>query len=152
MTEEISGRPPQPVDIFWKNTVLELAKESIASIEESARHLIVAASFLEGVYFHAISFADLKPMFEMTRYASLHWLLVLLFSAPILLWLMVLLFAIRALTTKSYTVHPDDPEDAKRIIDEIAGTKQRWVVRGLWLLMGSFVLLFLNIFLFIGMR
>ena len=150
MTEEISGRPPQPVDVFWKNTILELAKESIASIEGSAKHLIVAASFLEGVYFHAITFSDLKTMFDVA--SSDHWLLVSLFSAPILLWFMVLGCATMVLMTKSYTVHPDNPEDARRIFEEIADTKQRWLVCGLRMLMVSFVVLFVDIFLFLGAR
>jgi hypothetical protein len=150
MTEEISGRPPQPADVFWKNTLLEMVKESISSIEGSAKHLIVAASFLEGVYFHALSFADLKTVFGVVPYATVHWLLVSLFSAPILLWFMVLGCATMTLTTKSYTVHPDDPEDAKRIFEEIADTKQRWLIRGLRLLMVSFVVLFVDIYLFLG--
>jgi hypothetical protein len=148
MTEEISGRPPQPVDVFWKKTILELAKESIASIEGSAKYLILAVSFLEGVYFHAITFSDLKTMFGVAPYD--HWLLVSLFSAPILLWFMVLGCATMVLMTKSYTVHPDDPEDARRIIEVIADTKQRWLVWGLRMLMVSFVLLFVDIIIFLG--
>ena len=150
MTEELSGRPPQPVDVFWKKTTLELVKESIASIEGSAKHLILAASFLEGVYFHAITFSDLKTMFDVASYD--HWLLVSLFSAPILLWFMVLGCATMVLMTKSYTVHPDDPEDARRIIEGIADTKQRWLVWGLRMLMVSFVLLFVDIIIFLGAR
>ena len=79
MTEEITGKPPRQEDVLWKTTILEMAKESISSIEESAKHLIAAASFLEGVYFHAISFADLKIMFSSVRYFDYHWLLVFLF-------------------------------------------------------------------------
>ena len=152
MAEEISGRPPQSVDVFWKNTILVMAKESISSIEGSAKHLIVAASFLEGVYFHAISFADLKTAFGVAPYANFHWLLVSLFSAPILMWFMVLGCATMALTTKLYTIHPDNPEDAKRIFEEIADKKQRWLVWGLCFLMLSFVILFVDIYLFLGAR
>ena len=36
MTEEITGKPPQQEDVLWKTTILEMAKESISSIEESA--------------------------------------------------------------------------------------------------------------------
>lgn len=152
MTEEISGRPPAPADIFWKNIILEMAKESISSIEGSARHLIAAASFLEGVYFHAISFADLKTMFGAALYADYHWLLVTLFSMPILLWFMVLGCATLVLTTKAYTAHPEEPEDAKRVFEKIANTKQRWLMRGLYLLMVSFAVLFVDIYLFLGGR
>jgi hypothetical protein len=31
MTDEISGRPPKPDDVFWKNAMLEMAKGSISS-------------------------------------------------------------------------------------------------------------------------
>lgn len=150
MAEEIEGRPPQPEDVFWKDAVLELAKESIASIEGSAKHLIVAASFLEGVYFHALSFSELKTMFGTAASVNVQWLLVALFSAPVLLWFMVLGCATLALTTKKYLGHPDDPEDARRTFEEIADTKQRWLVRGLRLLMVSFVVLFVDIVLYLG--
>ena len=150
MTEEITGKPPRQEDVLWKNTILEMAKESISSIEESAKHLIAAASFLEGVYFHAISFADLKIMFGSVKYFDYHWLLVLLFSLPVLLWFMVIGCAAMVLITKAYTVHPEEPEDAKRVIEDMANSKQRWLMRGLYVLMASFVVLYLDIVLFLG--
>jgi hypothetical protein len=100
-----------------------MAKESISSIEESAKQLIAAASFLEGVYFHAISFADLKIMFGSVRYFDYHWVLVSLFSLPVLLWFMVIGCATMVLMTKAYTVHPDEPEEARRVIENMAKTR-----------------------------
>ena len=150
MTGEISGRPPNPVDLFWKNAMLEMAKASISSIEGSAKHLILVASFLEGVYFHALSFADQDIISGAAENAALHWLLAILFSAPVLLWLIVLGCAAMVLATKPYTVHPDDPEDAKHIFGRIADTKQRWLTGGLRVLMVSFAVLFLDVFIFLG--
>lgn len=152
MKEEITGKPPQQEDVFWKNTILEMAKESISSIEESAKHMIAAASFLEGVYFHAISFADLKLMFGSARYFDYHWLLVTLFSLPVLLWFMVIGCATMVLMTKPYTVHPEEPDDAKHVIEDMANTKQQWLMRGLYILMASFVVLFVDIVVFLGAR
>jgi len=152
MTDEISGRPPKPEDLFWKNAMFEMAKESISSIEGSAKHLILAASFLEGVYFHALSFADQDILSGAAENAAQHWLLVILFSAPVLLWLMVLGCAVMVLATKPYTVHPDDPEDAKAHFEKIVDTKQRWLTRGLRILMVSFAVLFLDVFIFLGVR
>ncbi len=152
MTDEIRGRPPNPEDIFWKNAMLDMAKGSISSIERSAKHLILAASFLEGVYFHALSFADPNTLSGAAENAALHLLLAILFSAPVLLWLMVLGCAAMVLTTKSYTVHPDDPEDAKDTFERIADTKQRWLTQGLCALMVSFAVLFIDIFIFLGAR
>ncbi len=152
MTEEITGKPPRQEDVLWKTNILELSKESISSIEESAKNLIAAASFLEGVYFHAISFADLKIMFSSVRYFDYHWLLVSLFSLPVLLWFIVIGCATMVLITKAYTVHPEEPEDAKRVIEDMANSKQRWLMRGLYVLMASFVVLYLDIVLFLGAR
>ena len=152
MTGEISGRPPKPEDIFWKNAMLEMARESISSIEGSAKHLILVASFLEGVYFHALSFADLDIPSGATETATQHWLLAILFAAPVLLWLIVLGCAAMVLATKPYTVHPDDPEDAKHVFRRIADTKQRWLTWGLRILMISFAVLFVDVFIFLGVR
>jgi hypothetical protein len=152
MNEEITGKPPQLEDVFWKTTILEMAKESISSIEESAKHLIAAASFLEGVYFHAIYVADLKLMSGSLAYYDVKGLLVFLFSLPFLLWFMVIGCATMALMTKAYTVHPDEAEDAKRVIEKMANTKHRWLMRGLYILMASFVVLFVDIYLFLGAR
>ena len=152
MTDEISGRPPQPDDVFWKNAMLEMAKESISSIEGSAKHLILVASFLEGVYFHALSFADQDILSGAAENATQHWLPAILFAAPVLLWLIVLGCAAMVLATKPYTVHPNEPEDAKHIFEKIADTKQRWLTRGLLALMVSFAVLFLDVFIFLGVR
>ena len=127
-----------------------MAKGSISSIEGSAKHLILAASFLEGIYFHALSFADQDILSGAAENAALHWLLAILFSAPVLLWLIVLGCAAMVLATKPYTVHPDDPEDAKHIFEKIADTKQRWLTRGLHILMVSFAVLFLDVFIVLG--
>ncbi len=149
---EIAGKPPAPADVFWKDIILDIAKSSISSIEESAKQLIAAASFLEGVYFHAISFADLKIVFGSVKYYDYHWLITTLFSLPILLWFIVLACATLVLTTKTYTVHPEEPEDARRVFEQIASTKQHWLMRGLYVLMVSFVVLFVDIFIFLGAR
>jgi hypothetical protein len=152
MTGEISGKPPQAADVFWRDIILQMAKDSISSIEDSAKNLIAAVSFLEGVYFHAISFADMRVVFGSARYFDYHWLLVSLFSAPILLWFIVLGCATLVLTTKTYKVHPEEPEDAKRVFEEIASAKQRWLMRSLYILMVSFVVLFVDIYIFLGAR
>ncbi|VVB56184.1 Uncharacterised protein [uncultured archaeon] len=103
-------------------------------------------------YDEFISFADLKIMFSSVRYFDYHWLLVSLFSLRVLLWFIVIGCATMVLITKAYTVHPEEPEDAKRVIEGMANSKQRWLMRGLYVLMASFVVLFLDIVLFLSAR
>ena len=122
---------------------------SITKNPGSAKHLILAASFLESVYFHTLSFADPDILSGAAENAALHWLLAILFSAPVLLWLMVLGCAAMVLATRPYAVHPDDPEDARHIFEETASVKQRWLTRGLCILIVSFAVLFIDVFIFL---
>ena len=73
-------------------------------------------------------------------------------SVPVLLRLMVIGCAAMVLATKPYTVHPDDPEDAKDIFGRIADTKQRWLTRGLCIIMVNFEVLFRTYSSFSGAR
>ena len=56
--------PPDPnleeARAFWRETGRELVKESIKTIDETARQIITVAGILEGLYFHAISFSDIR--------------------------------------------------------------------------------------------
>jgi hypothetical protein len=56
--------PPDPnleeARAFWRETGRELVKESIKTIDETARQIITVAGILEGLYFHAISFSDMR--------------------------------------------------------------------------------------------
>jgi hypothetical protein len=88
-------------------------------------------------------------MFSAAQYANFHWLLCIsFFGADSLFWLIVLSCATMAHTTKTYKVHPDEPEDAKWVFEKIANTKQRWLMCGLYILMAALVL-FVDIYLFL---
>ena len=45
---------------FWLEMGKGLVKESIKTIDETARQIITIAGILEGLYFHAIAFSDLR--------------------------------------------------------------------------------------------
>ena len=51
---------PDPNLQFWKDTAKGLLGESIKSIEETAKQIIGVAGILEGVYFHAIAYSDIR--------------------------------------------------------------------------------------------
>src|SRR5689334_17873761 len=58
---------PEPPDLnldearaFWRETGRELVKQSIKTIDETARQIIAVAGILVGLYFHAISFSDIR--------------------------------------------------------------------------------------------
>ncbi len=63
-TPLIQPDPPDPnieeTRQFWRETGRELVREFITAIDETARQIITVAGILEGLYFHAISFSDLR--------------------------------------------------------------------------------------------
>ena len=60
----ISPVEPDPfepeVNAFWTEMGKDLVRGSTASLDESARQIIGVAGILEGLYFHAIAFSDLR--------------------------------------------------------------------------------------------
>ncbi len=56
------GEPVTELDEFWLETARTAVRESIASLEEAAKQLIGAVTLVEGIYFAAISFSDLRKV------------------------------------------------------------------------------------------
>jgi hypothetical protein len=63
-TPVIQPEPPDPnldeARAFWRETGRELVKQSIKTIDETARQIIAVAGILVGLYFHAISFSEIR--------------------------------------------------------------------------------------------
>ena len=107
--------------------------ESISSVEGAAKQLIAVNSLLEGIYFHAITFSDLKPQMSESIAA--------LYLAPIALWLFSLIFAVLTLFPKSYGININSSSDSKKTYEEIASKKHwRLKISGFFLIL-SFVAL-----------
>lgn len=59
-------RPPEPDNLledtraFWRETGKNLVRGSISTIDETAKQIVTVAGILEGLYFHAITFTDLR--------------------------------------------------------------------------------------------
>ncbi len=92
----VSNEPPTiPVEPnpFWRENARKLVGESISTIEDVAKQLIAVNSLLEGIYFHAIAFSDVKPLLT-------NWIAAV-YLAPIFLWLLSLVFAVLTLSPKA---------------------------------------------------
>ena len=67
MAGEVTAEPPVFVpepNPFWKKNAENLVGESISSMADVAKQIIVVTSLLEGLYFHAITFSDLRGMLD----------------------------------------------------------------------------------------
>lgn len=100
---------------FWRENARKLVGESISTIEDVAKQLIAVNSLLEGIYFHAIAFSDVKPVLTNSTAA--------VYLAPILLWLLSLVFAVLTLAPKAYSININSSRDSKERFEEIVSKK-----------------------------
>lgn len=119
---------------FWRENAQKLVGESISTIEDVAKQLIAVNSLLEGIYFHAIAFSDLKPVLTNTTAA--------IYLAPILLWLLSLVFAVLTLAPKAYSININSSRDSKERFEEIVAKKHGMLKISEVFLILSFIALF----------
>jgi hypothetical protein len=131
------GEPITELDEFWLETARTAVRESVASLEEAAKQLIGAVTLVEGIYFAAISFSDLrKVMAVQGTEANLR---IVLFVSPIVLWLVCLFFAVRVFTPKNYETNLSSPQLAEQLYQDLVSYKHRNLKRAYWALLAGFV-------------
>lgn len=131
------GEPVTDLDDFWLQTARGMVKESIASLEEAAKQLISAVTLVEGIYFAAVSFSDLRKV--MAVQGTDAWLRIILFISPIVFWLICLFFAVRVFTPETYKTNLSSPDLAKKAYNDAVGHKHRNLKRAYWALLIGFV-------------
>ena len=130
-TPDISIEP----NPFWRENAQKLVSQSISTIEEVAKQLIVVNSLLEGIYFHAITFSDVKPILT-------GWIAVL-YLMPIALWLASLVCAVWTLALKTYGININSSQDSKERFEQIVLKKHRRLIISEMFLILSFVAVFI---------
>jgi len=118
MAGEVTSGPPIIVpepNPFWKKNAENLVGESISSMADVAKQIIVVTSLLEGLYFHAITFSDLRGMLDGGQ--------LLVYLMPIAPWLASLIFAMWSLSPKDYQININSSHESKQTFEEIVNTK-----------------------------
>jgi hypothetical protein len=129
--EEIPSFPAE-LNPFWKKNAEKLVGESISVVEDTAKQFVVVAGLLQGIYFHAIAFSDIKGA---DGYS------VLIYLAPLVLWLMSLIFAVMVLLRKRYDININSTSNSKKIFEDMVKIKYRYIrISGFFLIL-SFVAL-----------
>ena len=129
--EEIPFVPVEP-NPFWKKNAEKLVGESISTVEDTAKQFVVIAGLLQGIYFHAIAFSDIKGA---DGYS------VLIYLAPLVLWLLSLIFAVIVLFRKKYEININSTSNSKKVFEEMVKIKYRYIrISGFFLIL-SFVAL-----------
>lgn len=133
MNEEPQEIPVEP-NPFWRRNAENLVGESISTIEDVAKQLIAVNSILEGIYFHAIAFSDIKPVMNT-------WIAVL-YLVPIALWLFSLVFAVWTLSPRQYDININSSHNSKKRFEEILLYKHKLLKISEGFLIFSFIALF----------
>lgn len=126
---------------FWKQNAEKLVGESISSIETTAGQFVVITSLLQGIYFHAIAYTDLRIWFEYS---------ILIYIAPVVLWLLSLIFAVMVYFRGIYEININSSEDSKRVFHDVLKKKCSFIqISGVFLIF-SFVALTVAILHYLG--
>jgi hypothetical protein len=142
------GEPVTELDEFWLETARTAVRESVASLEEAAKQLIGAVTLVEGIYFAAISFSDLKEALAVQDLKG--WFLVLLFVSPIVFWLISLAYAVRVFAPQTYRTNLQSPDLAKEMLMKMVAYKHQQLRRAHAALLLGFGLMMANIVIYLG--
>ena len=93
----------------------------------------MVTSLLEGLYFHAVTFSDLK--------GGLEGGMLLVYMAPLALWLASLSFAMLTLSRKDYQININSSSDSKQVFEAIVERKYSRLKMAEVFLIASFIFL-----------
>jgi len=128
---------PEP-NPFWKKNAESLVGGSIAAMEDTSKQIIVVTSLLEGLYFHAITFSDLRGELEGG--------ILVVYLAPLALWLASLSLAILTLSRQDYQININSSSDSKKVFEAIVKKKYSRLKMAEVFLIASFIFLFWAVF------
>lgn len=100
---------------FWRDIGKDMIRETIASIDEPAKQIIGVAGILEGLYFHAITFADLRGQ-------VMGWSLIVYLS-PIALLLVSLIAALLVFFPDYYRLNFNSSEASQQVYERVVASK-----------------------------
>lgn len=126
---------------FWKENARKLVGESISTIEAVAKQIIVVTGLLEGLYFHAITFSDLK--------GSLSGGMLWVYLAPIVLWLASLFFAMWTLSPQAQEININSSRSSKETFEDIVARKHLRLMVSEALLLASFLPLLIAVYYYL---
>ena len=132
---------PEP-DPFWRKNAHKLVEGSIDTLDNMAKQLIVLTGLLEGLYFHAITFSDLR--------GTLSGWLIWSYIAPIALWMISLLFAVWALFPKTYNINIESSRNSKETYEQIVSQKHIRLKIAAVLLVISFLPLIVAVYYYLN--
>jgi hypothetical protein len=139
------GEPPTIIpepDPFWRKNAKKLVEGSVDTLDNMAKQLIALISLLEGLYFHAIAFSDLR--------GTLSGWLIWFYIAPIALWIASLLFAVLTLFPETYNINIGSSRNSKETYEQIVSKKHFRLKIAAALLVLSFLPLMVAVYYYLN--
>jgi hypothetical protein len=116
----VTPEPPDPLveetRAFWRETGKNMVRESLGTIDETARQIIGVAGILEGLYFHAIAFSNLRGQ------VAGGWPLAI-YLAPIVLLLVSLSAALFVFFPRLYRLNIHSSEASQMVYERVVARK-----------------------------
>jgi len=140
----MSGLPqfiPEP-DPFWRQNARKLVEGSVDTLDNMAKQLIALIGLLEGLYFHAITFSDLR--------GTLGGWLIWFYIAPIALWMLGLAFAVWTLFPNTYKISIISSQNSKETYEKIVSQKHFRLKIAAALLVLSFLPLMVAVYYYLN--
>jgi hypothetical protein len=118
-TPLMENEPPdtylEEVRAFWRETGQDFVRDSIKTIDKTARQIIVVAGILEGLYFHAISFSNLRDQINNSQ--------VITYTLPLIMLALSILAATIVFYPNYYRLNILSSTGSKAIYEDIVKSK-----------------------------
>ena len=136
----ITGVPESPMK-FWRDNAKSMLGESITSVESAAKQIIAICAILEGIYFHAITYSDIRGC--VGTVAGIFYL------APLVLWLLSILFAVLVFSPKVYHTNIASGRESKETFIKIVTYKHNKLKISQYIFFASFIFLLIAMGLYL---
>ncbi len=120
----IPSPPTPPVEVdttdeslkeFWREAGKDIVKKSIDTLDEVAKQILVVAGILEGLYFHAITFSDLRGKVSGGE--------LVIYILPIVLLLVSIISSLIVFLPETYRINIANWRVCKSTFEEISKSK-----------------------------
>ena len=116
--------------LFWREMGKDFLQKSVETIDGTAKQIIVVVGILEGLYFHAIAYSDIRGQLNNGE--------VWIYLAPILILLVSLISALLVFFPDRYRLDPRSASAAEIIYKRVVRAKY-------WALFSASVFLILGV-------
>lgn len=147
----IKCQQPDHIHKLWLEEGKNMIKGALTKQEEAAKQLITITTLLQGIYFAAISFSDLKKAIIMQQLNGVLLVaVVMLFAVPVIFWLISLIFSMRVIVPVTRITNLYSPDLISDAFDKAVEYKHKNLYYAQWSLILGLIPLAINIYIYLA--